>query len=509
MPTILEVLLANEAIIFFLYGQVFFVLGLAVALQSREARRRSQLPLAGALGWLAWFGFTHALHEWGDLFVPIQAGFLTPSVITLLRAAQWGLLAASFLLLAQFGLLLTVPPTPWRPALRLAPALVLVALLLVVLAPDARLDDPDLARLYLWTRHILVLPSAALAAWGVLRQAHLVDTLTPRHLAGHFRLAAVSLGAYSLFAAVAVPTETLPGTSESELVAGLFSVLALRSLAGLGIAVGIIRGLEVFDVETNRLLAQGERRQLTERMQRLLLKRVIAAQEDERRRVARELHDDTGQHLTAVIMAVGTAQEVLQRDPGQAWSVLDEARELATRSLQGVRELILGLRPSSLDDFGLVSALRRLVDDLSRRTGLEIRVDGDALTRRLPTEVETTLFRILQEGLNNVARHAAARHVTLHLSLIGTEVQAVLEDDGVGFDVAQVEPPEGGHRLGLLGMHERASLLGGEVVVTSTAGRGTRLCVRLPVDQAVGQAVGGTFDELTTAVDQPGGPARR
>jgi signal transduction histidine kinase len=208
---------------------------------------------------------------------------------------------------------------------------------------------------------------------------------------------------------------------------------------------------------------------------------VITAQEEERRRVALELHDDTGQSLTAVIMGLGAARSVLARDPARASGMLEETRELAVHALRGVRELILGLRPASLDDLGLVPALHRLGEDIGRRGGFQVEIDGSGLHRRLPPEVETVLFRIVQEGFNNVAQHSRAKRVRLSFRILGRDVEATLEDDGIGFDLPKVRGTRGGlNGLGLVGMQERASLLNGRVEIQSRPGKGTQLTLRLP-----------------------------
>ncbi len=491
MGSLLEVLQVNENIIYFLYGQVFFVLGLAIALQSRESRRRSRLPLAGCLGWMAAFGITHGLHEWGNVFIPIQATYLSRGSIDALRTFQWGLLVLSFLFLLQFGLLVTLAPSRLRGTLQLACLLAVLAGLAAFLTSGRIVAGGSQGEFEEWPRLLLVVPGAGLAGYGIFRQARLAAALGPRRFASYFRLAALSLIAYAVFASVPVPSADALASRHTTIQLLDILVLMLRSLAGMGMALGIGWGVKLFDAETNQLLQEAEQNQLQEEVRSQLFHRAIAAQEDERRRIARELHDETGQHLTAVIMGLGAAREVLDRDPARAGAILDDTRELAVGALQCVREMILGLRPASLDDLGLLPALRRLGEDLGRRAGFEVEIDGSRLTKRLPAEVETVLFRIVQEGLNNVSRHAGARRVGLQLSLGDDGVYVLLEDDGVGFDPTRVEPPGDGRRLGLLGMQERASLAGGEVVVESAIGAGTRLHVRLPIDRWAEQPEGG------------------
>lgn len=276
----------------------------------------------------------------------------------------------------------------------------------------------------------------------------------------------------------------LSALSDFPFSAGVGAITApiLRSVAGLGIAFGVIRGLQVFQLETDRFIEERHELQQKEEVRAHLLARVIAAQEEERKRVARELHDETGQSLSAVLMGLGSAVEALSRDPVKTGEILDDVREVAVQTLESVRQIILGLRPALLDDLGLAPALRRVAEDLAKHSLVHIEVFVNGVDRRLPPEVETVLFRILQEGMNNVARHSKAQRAVLRLERGEAEVRAVLEDDGVGFDVAEATAHlESGCGLGLVGMRERALLLGGAMIIDSAPGHGTRLNVRLPL----------------------------
>jgi signal transduction histidine kinase len=214
--------------------------------------------------------------------------------------------------------------------------------------------------------------------------------------------------------------------------------------------------------------------ELSQRMARDALRRVVQAQELERRRLARELHDETGQALTSTLLGLKSLEERLADDAARV--ALTELREHVVDALQNVRRLAVELRPAVLDDFGLVAALERLTGSFAEQT--EIRVDfnsalGDA---RLASDVETALYRVVQESLTNIAKHAHARNVSVSLSRRGGAVAAVIEDDGVGFDPRTV--PEDG--IGLLGMRERLALLDGRIEIESRRGAGTTLVAEVP-----------------------------
>ncbi len=215
---------------------------------------------------------------------------------------------------------------------------------------------------------------------------------------------------------------------------------------------------------------------------RQLLQHVINAQEEERKRVARELHDETGQALTALLMSL----ESVEADGRELSAPLREqfarTHRLTREALQNLRTIILDLRPAALDDLGLVPAIRRYAAHHLEPLGIEFTIDTqDWPKARLAATVETALFRIIQEGINNVARHAHARHVRLSLTASAEGISARVEDDGEGFDPNA--PREG---LGLAGMRERVSLVGGRVEVHSAPGRGTQVQISIPLQRAYG-----------------------
>ena len=220
-------------------------------------------------------------------------------------------------------------------------------------------------------------------------------------------------------------------------------------------------------------------------MRRHLLERVISVQEEERRRIARELHDETSQALTSLLVRLQVLEQVASLPMVQA--SLGELRAEVGKTLDRVHSLALELRPSVLDDLGLVAALRRYFRDCEGRFRLPVDFQVLGLDeQRLSSQVETALYRIAQEALANVARHAEATSVSVLLEKRGQSVALVVEDDGKGFDVGQVMGSRPGvENLGLYGMQERAALLGGTVVIESSPGRGTSVFVELPLQPEV------------------------
>ena len=213
---------------------------------------------------------------------------------------------------------------------------------------------------------------------------------------------------------------------------------------------------------------------LSQRVSRDVVGRVVAAQELERKRLARELHDETGQALTSILLGLKPLERAVADDEGRA--AVASLRELVVSTLQDVRRLAVELRPSALDDFGLVTALERLVQTLREQTGMQVELETN-IVDRLPTEMETALYRIVQEAFSNIVEHAGASRVSILVTTRDRSVAAVVEDDGLGFDPAIVR--EDG--LGLVGMRERLALIGGTLRIESAAGAGTTLVAEVPL----------------------------
>ena len=203
--------------------------------------------------------------------------------------------------------------------------------------------------------------------------------------------------------------------------------------------------------------------------------RVVAAQELERTRLARELHDQTGQALTSILLGLKPLEQAVTGDDGRA--AIASLRELVVSTLQDVRRLAVELRPAALDDFGLVPAVERLVETFREQTGMRVDLETNLGEERLPSEIETAVYRIVQEALSNVVKHAGATQVSILLTKRVGSVAAVVEDDGLGFDPAAV----GDDGLGLVGMRERVGIVGGRLRIESATGGGTTLVAQVPL----------------------------
>ncbi len=217
-----------------------------------------------------------------------------------------------------------------------------------------------------------------------------------------------------------------------------------------------------------------------EEMRVQLLAKVISAQEEERKRIARELHDETGQALTSLMVGLRFIEDL--DDAAQVRGKTAELRTLAAQTLDEVHHLATELRPSLLDDLGLVAAIQRYTAEYSAKMNINVDSHVSGLSgQRLPSEIEVAVYRIIQEALTNVAKYAEASNVSVVLVYRDSSLVVVIEDDGKGFEVNSVMAAADGKKLGLFGMHERASLIGGDLTIESQSGAGTTVFLEVPL----------------------------
>lgn len=234
------------------------------------------------------------------------------------------------------------------------------------------------------------------------------------------------------------------------------------------------------EVAENRALSNHLNQQSQQRGQ--LLKHLITAQEDERKRVARELHDDLGQALGALALQAEAIERLIDSDTEGAINQLNLTRELITDTTDRMYELILALRPSTLDDLGLVAALQSHAERFLSGSGITFELNAAGLTSRLEPEMETALYRIYQEALNNVRRHSGAKNVSITVTMKDGYLESEIQDDGHGFDPRRLDSSEDSpHGLGLLGIKERVNQWGGNVEIITKPGSGTLIRLRFPI----------------------------
>lgn len=211
---------------------------------------------------------------------------------------------------------------------------------------------------------------------------------------------------------------------------------------------------------------------------------VIRAQEEERRRLAREIHDGPAQLLNSVVLRINVCLKLFDTDLQRLGDELNQLKELVRLSLQDVRKIIFDLRPMALDDLGLIPALRAFLKDYQARFGIETDFVAFGNERRFDSAFEIAIFRLVQEALNNVYKHAGAARVWVKVDTAGgQDIRLTVRDDGVGFDVEKLRQTQAGTKFGLVGMRERTELLGGSMEILSAPGQGARLNFTFPLGE--------------------------
>jgi signal transduction histidine kinase len=500
--------------IFFFYGLAFYSLGLALLVESGRA---SELGLARSMRLLAGFGLLHGCHEWIDMFErELDYHYHTALPLWSLYT-RLALLVASFLALMAFGEhLLTADDkrVTWRITISAAVFYVFSA---VAVQLVYGFDDREWARgADVLSRYILGMPGAVVACIALLQQRAIFRKRGIGRFTRDLTMAAVALILYGLVGQIfTAKSDVFPSNViNADLFRDVmgFPIQLFRAAMAVTVAISMIRVLRALEVESQQRLEvaehariEAERRsheettRLNDELRRAnaettrllrevqyrdalrgeLLQRITSAQENERQRIARELHDGTGQMLTGLALGLrGTAQlDCNQRE--KFTRRLSELENMATTALSELRLLINDLRPPQLDDMGLIAALRWQIDSINQRSEFAMRLEVTGDPYPLPPEVETTLFRIVQEGLTNIIKHARAAHVTVTLNF-EDGLKLTVQDDGVGFDPVAIMQSGKLHRAwGLVGMQERASLIDATLELRSAPGAGTTLTIAL------------------------------
>ncbi len=441
----------NRPLILFLYGQVFFVLGLAIFLQSR---RHSRLRLARDLRWLALFGILHGLHEWGLVFIPLQASYLSTAWVEALLVMQVLLLAGSFICLLIFGERLLEGKFGWIRWLAGA----LIGIWILVFTVSTMVGDSLADWMYLSSvsaRYLLGFSGALLSAYGLYVLAHTeMVMVNGRKFHQMLQLAGGSLFAYAIFGGLLVKQGNFfpANVINQQLLEGWFHVPAeiFRSLSGLVLAVSIIRALEIFEVEVDRLIEKME---------------IDAIQAAERERIGQEIHDGAMQGVYSVSLILNSmVKQVDEQSP--AATRLAQAQQVLVQVVFDLRRYMTSLR-STLPQKSVVEELTQLAEQPRFSSLVDVQLDL-AGTPELDGVDSRRLLILVQEALSNVVRHAEATAVSIHLYPEGDNYILTITDNGRGFDLTDIRPG-----YGIRTMKEQARMLGTELELISALGKGT------------------------------------
>jgi signal transduction histidine kinase len=467
----------NEIVFFFLYGQVFFIVGLAIASQSRQ---HSRLALTRSLPFLATFGIANGLAQWGHVFIPIQTTYLPVTLVAALQFAQVSLLALSFAALMRFGLQLMTPApvsqswATWLPAgLLIVWEGTLVGSWLLHMAPD----DVLLTNWEVVAHYVLAGPSAIIAALGL--HWHIQQEIKPLKLPriGHFlRMASLSLAALALLNGLIVPDAhfapaNVLNYSLLENTIGV-PIQVFLSIFGVILAYSVIRAMEIFQIETAQVLEEAERT------------RVLMA---DRERIGRELHDGTIQSIYAAGLMIEGAAYLIDDSPGEAKEKLTQVMESLNKTIRDIRRYIFDLRAEpEHETVDLGEGLSQLLRDLRINTllSVDLTVDGEDPHVLTPERLQHIL-RIVREALANISRHAQAKRVVARLQWGSDSLRLRIADDGIGL----ANLPNNRRGQGLRNMRERTMLLGGKLTISGQPGHGVVIDLKVPYEERAKRSV--------------------
>ena len=473
--------------VYFIYGLAFFSMGLLVAV---EGGRASDVRLRRALPPLAGFGVVHAAHEWMEMYV-LMGHPASSLEVSIMGGIQLATLAFSFISLAAFGSFLLAETEVTRRLILLIPIGLQAVWVFGLYQFQGQYTGQilwDVADT--WTRYTLAVPASLLTAVGLVIQQRAFRRSGLIRFGRDALWAAITFGWYGLLgqffakATPIFPSNVINQQTFLDLFG--FPIQLFRAITAVAAALFVIRFLRAFQVETERKIAELQAAQLEESQQREIMRgelfrRVVAAQESERQRIARDLHDETGQSLTAIGMGLRGLSGKLSARNKEALGTLHKLESLTGDALKELQRFISDLRPSHLDDLGLSAALRWYAGKIQEHSTVSIRVDIVGEEHDLDDAMKITIFRIIQESLNNIIKHAQASLVNIYLRFEEKNVRINVRDNGIGFDLDHVQQKRTSRpSLGLAGMEERAALLGGTVIVQSRLGYGTEVEALIP-----------------------------
>ncbi|MBN1303900.1 MAG: sensor histidine kinase [Anaerolineales bacterium] len=477
-------------LIYFFYGLAFFSMGLAVLLESTRA---PVLTEARILRPLAFFGLLHGAHEWSEVYL-IQAsltGFPNP---VWLNWARLCLLAISFMVLLVFAIrsFYALPRQSKRDTRFWTYTMwaYIFGILLVTLL--TRQDVPVTSYVFidLISRYLLGVTAPMLAAFALNRQSAQAFHRGQKKRGVYLIVMELGFTFYAISQLFVNQASLFPASvlnQEIFLAVAGFPIQVVRTLAAIVITVMILLVMKETENERQQELAavQDERLKALEQqeaLQRSLLRHTVSAQEEERARIARELHDETAQMLSALSLEVASLQKVALVD-SKTSQIVGRLKELTKQMSQKLYRLIHDLRPAQLDDLGLAPAIRYIIDQDCCPMGIEVEFDIKGNPRRLEPLIETVLFRVAQEALINIVRHARVDEAELDLVYQSKQVVLLVRDYGRGFNPDDdFEAPRG---WGLAGMRERVDSVNGRLIIDSAIGRGTTIEVFIPAPEYI------------------------
>ncbi|MBI5870792.1 MAG: hypothetical protein HZB44_07555 [Actinobacteria bacterium] len=469
MDFIYQVIDANMTLVYFIYGLVYFVFGLAIVLQQRSL---SNFRLARHLWLLAAFGIIHGIMEWGNVFIPIQATYLSEAWIDALYVTQDIARAVSFAFLLQFAVTMLVPRISWighkNLVIRIyAPLWSIFVSVIGIVFIEGNAGEH-------WIRYLLAFPAAALTAVAFFMERKAIVGLPQSAAKTNLVMTSIAFLAYAVVGGLVVPENTLPWPLEWLHYENVFSTTGFpiqlyRAAVGLAMAFFIIRSLSIFDIELRN------RVELTERNQVLL---------EDRHRIARDLHDGVVQSIYAAGLQLEVATDSLPPGASEAKPIIDRVKVQLNEVIADIRRYIFELGSTQDEKSALIVALKRMLDEFSSicPTETSLEINGEIVV--LSQQHKQNIILITRECLANVAKHSLASRVGLRLDYKADGLKYVFMDNGVGIESDDVpEKANRTHGRGLENMASRAGSMGSTLTISSGAGgEGTVVTMWVPYE---------------------------
>jgi signal transduction histidine kinase len=480
------------SLVYFIYGLAFFSMGLALILEIGRS------PLIGDSRLfipLALFGFIHGFHEWFEMF-SIRNDW---SVFNDSGFASWTrilLLSVSFSSLIFFGLSILRPDFEvknknvniWIAGLFIyGMVVILFASLFFYQHPDALIHIDVIVRYFIGTL------GAVLAGLALFKRARIEKHENRVSISASLKVAGVGFVVYALTQTVGPKTDSFPGLVwNTSSFLNLFGIPVQVIRAGLAVMItaGVLRSIQFSEKQRSKNLldAQTARLEAVERihqelvnreaMRQELLRHIVIAQEEERSRISRELHDETAQVITAFSLSLATLRNKISGNQ-EIEIIVDDMLRLSQRISAGIYRLVRDLRPVQLDELGLAASLQYLVDEARDLSGIRIDIQISGVQRKLDPIIETVLFRVSQEAINNIGKHSETKEAKLELEYCPEKIIVSIQDHGVGFNFLDtIAGPRG---WGIAGMRERIESVRGSFELTTAPGMGTRIVATVPL----------------------------
>lgn len=461
----------NIYLIYFTYGLVFFVMGFTVAIQARNYSNISNLVLAKKLWLLAAFGLTHGLVEWAQVFIPIQAVYVSQGVVDSLILIHQLVNVTSYLFLFHFGLALIKPK---NLIIRNIPNILftiwLTSFIYFILFSTVSLDWLAVSS-EVWTRYLLAFPASAISSYAFILQWKSIKGVTHKKVASNFLAASIVFGVYAIVAGLIVPPASfVPATIiNTKFFLNTFGipVQLIRALSGMAMAYFVINGLEVFRIESARQIEDAK---------------ILRTVYQERGRISRDLHDGIIQSIYAVGLNLENSLYFVKDHQLELKKHIDDSMVQLNYVVKDIRNYIMNINPTNFYELNLELGVKNLITIYQEKFGIYFYLEEvkGKQSFDLSEEQRGNFYHIILEVFTNITKHSNASYVTTSIEFNKDAILCFIKDDGQGFDLSsQLSNKNKGSGQGITNMFERAESLKAKLDIESSPQKGTSVSINI------------------------------